>query len=286
MSPNTSPKQTRTVLGEISNISVLTTPKKRKLVTMEDSDHDVKLDTHKRTRIMLEKENIELAADEEGSSVTIVIPYEVKASQETLADHPESQDTIPDPDLPSSSSDRHPPNQLETPPRSEIVETQSTIKRAVPADAHAIASNMKCRLKLAMYKLQCHKEELNYKSLMPRPPRDLKIGSLPTPATQPPQPQNLTAHLNTPKPITSNMSNVRTLPKVMQRSSSGDASISETPIRRNYNLGLSSPPDSQEQLPQFLGVRLPDIKTPIEDGKSRHYRLPSISALGAFANQS
>lgn len=286
MTQPTSPLRMRTVLGEISHSSSVASLNKRKFDAV-DARPEGDLKSPQKARKMSEKENAGAMAETEVLHVRSPTSHELKASQETLADNPESQDTIPDPDLPSSSSDRQPPAQLKTPPRSELREGGRTITRDNPGSAQTIASSMKCRLKLAMYKLSCHKEELNYKKLLPRPAKPLAVGTLPTPATQPPQlpqPRNLSTQLSTPKPITSNISNERTLPRLMQRSSSGDASISETPIRRNYKMGLSSPPNSREQLPQYRGVRLPGIQMSEETSKTKHLRLPSISALGSYTN--
>ncbi|CCG83947.1 protein of unknown function [Taphrina deformans PYCC 5710] len=286
MAQTTSPSRARTVLGEMPQTSFIVSPNKRKF----DSIDACSLDSpkaHTKARKLSEKENMGPVTGPADLHLCSPVTQGPRASQETLADNPESQDTIPDPDLPSSSSDRQPAAQLKTPPGSEVREDGRTVTRDNAGSTQTIASNLKCRLKLAMYKLSCHKEELNYKKLLPRPARPLTVGTLPTPATQPPQrpqPRNLSTQLSTPKPITSNISNERTLPRLMQRSSSGDASISETPIRRNYKMGLSSPPDSREQLPQYLDVRLPGIQRSEEANKTKHYRLPSISALGSYTN--
>lgn len=279
----------RTILGEIGNTTTLNSPKKRKYAAITSEKH-LCLDGNdgKKSRVGKGDEENQAAhtttktpTKGRGSGLDL---HDIVTSQETLADNPESQDTIPDPDLPSSSSDKVPPEQLTTPPRSQIEDRHDTKRTGHSNSAKVMASNLKCRLGLAMYKLRCHKEELSYKRLLPRQEPRLVVGSGASPASQPPPERPLlTASLKTPKAMTSNVSNERSIPRLMHRSSSGDASISETPVRRNYKMGLSSPPDSHETLPRYMGMRLPDIRGGDDREAGRSCKLPSINNLEHFA---
>lgn len=204
----------------------------------------------------------------------------ITSTQETMADHPESQDTITDTEIPSSGSDRT----YEIPSLPQTAKKDST---AVVQTNESIASSIKRRLQLAMYKLKSHKEDIDYRKLVPRQLISGRVENVAQPTSRPiaqPSPRALASHLSTPKPVNSIVSNERTLPRLMQRSSSGDASITETPIRRNYQVGLHSPPESHAGLPRYGSVKLPSILGTHDIGQSQEvYSLPSISALGAIS---
>lgn len=99
-----------------------------------------------------------------------------------------SSDTVSDPDLPSSttSSLRH--HQTLPAIRSlsaPELRPQGNADGASPGSTRTrrMAENLKCRLKLAMYKTQCHKEEAHYLALVPSAPKRRKIGAPARPAT-------------------------------------------------------------------------------------------------------
>lgn len=290
-----SPLKQRTVLGDIGNTPGANSPTKRK--RMADSELDgERLVAPKRIRPYdEEKENtgfvVEIRAmgEQTGASPAKISPrreashdgLQISASQQTLPDNPDSQDTIPDSQLPSSGSEQPDNHLLATPPATQRRQVGTTI------DNKQLASNIKCRLQLAMYKLKSHKEDLSYKSLLPRTLISGKVAAPPTPPTRAAGPAILGSRLKTPAPVTSNISNERTLPNLMHRSSSNDASISETPIRRNYglNTGLSSPPDSRESLPHYTDIKLPGINDSHKSKIPIGFTLPPISALGTLPQQ-
>lgn len=194
--------------------------------------------------------------------------------EDPLPDHPQSEATMTDPDLPSSSSGR---GDVQLTPKSSIVPVRAQTMSSESDSIRLAATNLKCRLQLAMYKLKSHKEDLSYKHLVPR---QLLSGKVEERIVASQYPICTQSQTTTPKAIASNFSNERSNPGFMLRSSSGNDSITETPIRRHYDLDLHTPASCKQGTSSyFSGEKLPAIIEKPDSSAARVHSLPSISSL-------
>lgn len=290
-----SPTAKRPVLSEISNS--INSPTKRKLGLAAIKEHDVDC-SKKRVRYDSEgKENhtIPIHLDEgkmgltedlqvEAASGTKAVSLHLASQSDRTVSRPEPEDnyledsaennphseaTVTDPDLPSSSSGL---GEQRLASNLQSTSKNSPIIHDVEDSARVAVSSLKCRLQLAMYKLRSHKEDLSYKSLVPRQLLSGKVEERQSTSLRP-----LNSQCAAPKPMTSNLSDERSHPGLLVRSSSG-SSITETPIRRNYDEQESPAPGARRIDPYLAGERLPGIQAR-DPVTSQGFMLPPISSL-------
>lgn len=282
-SPVTTQRVVLREIGEYTN-----SPAKRKIASGSDVQEDATHEIIANKRLRFGCENKESAVEREtlGSKLIEIVRSitadktlvdkqsdDVETQQprpeEILADHPQSEATVTDPDLPSSGSEHAGKQSTPMPPTQAARPAVTLVDNATVRQA---ASNLKCRLQLAMYKLKSHKEDLSYKNLLPR---QLISGKVEERTFESHHALRTHTSSATPKPVASNFSNERSL----QRSSSGNDSITETPIRRHYSLNQDARARTQNNPMYPSGERLPDIVDASQSDSARLYNLPPISSL-------